>query len=47
LELKNLLCISWFNIASEEIELNANPFNPFFMTGHVINGLSANKMMRG
>ena len=30
---KLIKCIIWFDIASEEIELNANPFNPFFMSG--------------
>ena len=28
-----IFIIIWFDIASEEIELNANPFNPFFMSG--------------
>jgi hypothetical protein len=27
-----IFIIIWFDIASEEIELNANPFNPFFMS---------------
>ena len=29
---KLIKCIIWFDIASEEIELFANPFNPFFMS---------------
>lgn len=29
-----IFIIIWFDIASEEIELFANPFNPFFMSGY-------------
>ena len=32
---KLIKCIIWFDIASEEIELFANPFNPFFMSGRI------------
>jgi WD40 repeat protein len=31
-----IFIIIWFDIASEEIELNANPFNPFFMSDKTI-----------
>ena len=34
-----IFIIIWFDIASEEIELNANPFNPFFMSENLSNFL--------
>jgi hypothetical protein len=33
-----IFIIIWFDIASEEIELNANPFNPFFMSDYPNDG---------
>jgi hypothetical protein len=38
-----IFIIIWFDIASEEIELNANPFNPFFMSENNMNSDSVNE----